>query len=466
MRRIGIVLLLMAALGCGSEDIAATPPSGHVPQGWAPGVSLPGPREVGPRGWIDRRGLIHAHSVHSHDACDGEPRDEETDAINQPCFDDFRRDLCKSRHDFVMLSDHRDSFTRTEYPDVLLYREELGDQLVERGGKPVASWAGCDGQDPALIMGGAEAGTMPVGLEGHVSAVQSERSDIYGRDDAEAIELLKGGGAVALVQHTETWTPKQLIDLPFDGFEMYNLHQNLQRNFGPALGVLNKIDATPELLPHSDLVLLPILQEEPDYLATWATVLESGARRVTTAGTDCHRNTFPAKLPDGERIDSYRRMMVWFSNHLLIKPKADGSWDDADLKDALRARRLFAVFEVFGFAQGFDFHASESGSVREMGETAALSEGVELNVSKPGIIDLDPTVEAPDIELRILVARDGAWELVDKGSDDLAFTVTEAGAYRAEVRITPRHLAPYLSSYVDQAERQFVWIYSNAIWVE
>ena len=95
-----------------------------------------------------------------------------------------------------------------------------------------------------------------------------------------------------------------------------------------------------------------------------------------------------------------------------------------------------------------------------------LSEGVELNVSKPGIIDLDPTVEAPDIELRILVARDGAWELVDKGSDDLAFTVTEAGAYRAEVRITPRHLAPYLSSYVDQAERQFVWIYSNAIWVE
>jgi hypothetical protein len=429
-------------------------------------VSLPGPREPGPRGWLDRRGLIHAHSVFSHDACDGEPRDEETDAINEPCFEDFRRDLCASLHDFVMLTDHRDSFTRTAFPDTLLYRESLGDQLVSRDGQATANWAACEGVDRQLIMAGAEAGTMPVGLEGHVSDVDSERSDIYGRADADALDLLKAAGAVTLVAHTETWTPQELIALPLDGFEMYNLHVNLTRNFGPALGLLNKISANPELLPQPDLILLPILKEEDDYLATWATVLESGERRVTTMGTDCHRNTFPQVLPDGERVDSYRRMMVWFSNHLLIQPKGDGGWDDADVKEALRARRLYGVFEVFGYAEGFDFHAIEDGVVREMGETASLAAGVELSVSKPSVVDLDPTVEPPQIELRILRANGGQWEQIATGSDDLSHTVTRAGVYRAEVRITPRHLAVYLSSYIEHADQQYVWIYSNAIWVE
>jgi len=410
--------------------------------------------------------LIHAHSVYSHDACDGEPRDEETDAINEPCFDDFRRDLCASKHDFVMLSDHRDSFTRTEYPDTLLYRADRGDTLVERDGGPVANWAACEQGDPQLVVAGAEAGTMPVGLEGHVSDVKSERSDIYGRDDAEAIELLKAGGAVALVAHTEMWTAQQLTELPLDGFEMYNLHINLQRNLGPALGLLTALTSEPEILPHSDLILLPILQEEPDYLEIWATVLSSGQRRVTTMGTDCHRNSFEQLLPDGERVDSYRRMMMWFSNHLLIEPDADGSWGDRALKDALRSRRLYGVFEVFGYAEGFDFHATSGDSVIEMGGEALLEDGVELTVSKPRVYDLDPTVDAPEIEVRLLYARDGVWEVVAQDNDDIAHTVDEAGVYRAEVRIVPRHLGVYLNSYSDLADEQFVWIYSNAIWVD
>lgn len=464
--RVLALLGLSVLVACGGDDAPPPTDPGHVPAGWAPGVSVQGSRELTERGFLDRRGLIHAHSVNSHDACDGEPRDPETDAINEPCFDDFRRDLCTSKHDFVMLTDHRDSYTRTEFPDALLYREERGDTLVERGAGPVANWASCDEGDAPLIVSGAEAGTMPVGLEGHVSPVKSERSDIYGRTDPEAIEALKAGGAVVLLQHTETWTTEQMTDLPIDGFEMYNLHINLQRNFGPALGLLSKLNEGQELLPQSDLIVLSILQEEPDYLEKWAQVLGSGTRRVTTMGTDCHRNTFKQQLPDGERVDSYRRMMMWFSNHLLLQPNSDGSWDDSQLKAALRARRLYGVFEVFGYAVGFDYFARNGAAIIEMGGDAVLADGVDLVVKKPSVHDLDPTVDAPDIELRLLVARQGEWEVVADGQDDLAYSVGEPGAYRAEVRITPRHLGVYLNSYIEHAEEQFPWIYSNAIWVQ
>ena len=141
----------------------------------------------------------------------------------------------------------------------------------------------------------------------------------------------------ALVAHTETWTVDQLATLPLDGFEMFNLHANLFAGIGAAVPLLANRESAPELLPASDLVLLPIVSEDPAYVNTWGSVLARGVRRVTTMATDCHRNSFPQLLPDGERIDSYRRMMRWFSNHLLVRPKSDGTWDDADLKEALRA---------------------------------------------------------------------------------------------------------------------------------
>jgi hypothetical protein len=115
--------MLLGAVGaCTDESVTPAP---QEPTGWTPGHHLPSDHD-GPRGLLDVRGLIHAHSVYSHDACDGEPRDPTTDAINEPCFDDFRRDLCTAGHDFVMLTDHDDSFSRTEYPEVLLYRPDRG----------------------------------------------------------------------------------------------------------------------------------------------------------------------------------------------------------------------------------------------------------------------------------------------------------------------------------------------------
>ena len=68
--------------------------------------------------------------------------------------------------------------------------------------------------------------------------------------------------------------------------------------------------------------------------------------------------------------------------------------------------------------------------------------------------------------LRLLRAVESGWELMDEGSKSLAFQTTEPGAYRAEVRIRPRHLLAQLSSYAELAEKSFVWIYSNPIYVK
>jgi hypothetical protein len=452
LRRFLPVLLLASCHG------ASTP-------SWSPSTVYGTPRALTARGFLDRRGLIHAHSVYSHDACDYKPilADGTRDPV---CFDDFRRGLCQSKHDFVMLTDHNTSFSDTPYPDNLLYRPGLGDTLVMRDGSPVASRAACpDGQRP-IILPGIEAGIMPVGLERHVSDDIPTRSNIYGDDSPASINVLKQNGAVALVAHTEMWTSDQLIDLPLDGFEMYNLHANTLVGAGGALELVVRFDRGDKTLLHPDLALLNWITEDPRYLQTWGTVLASGQQRTTTMGTDCHRNTFPALASDGERLDSYRRLMIWFSNHLLIRPDADGTWDDRHLKEALKAGRLYGAFEMLGYPIGFDYRAEIGKSVHEMGEALSLGDGPTLVVAAPRVQNLDPKKPGPKITVRILRAIPNGWEEVATSAGDLRFTPTVAGAYRAEVRMVPSHLASFLGDYQTSVlDRDFVWIYSNAIYI-
>lgn len=480
-RRYAARAVLAACLAaCSTTDSATAPPATQAAggsagvagaggaggsAGWQPGVVKPSTPSAGPRGLLDVRGLIHAHSVYSHDACDNAPRDPITDAIDESCLDDFRRDLCHVGHDFVMLTDHNESFGRSEFPAVLLYRPASGDALLERGGKPVANRLACPGGGAPLILGGTESATIAAGLEGHVPGSIDERQAVYGSTSSDAIGKIKAAGAVSLLMHTEDWTLEELLGMPVDGFEMYNLHADLKSNYGPALELLVKVNTRKDELPHPDLVLLPLFVEDPVYLSKWGTVLASGARRVTTMGTDCHRNSFPALLPDGERIDSYRRMMQWFSNHVLVRPDANGAWDDRSLKDALRSARLYGAFEVFGYPRGFDYHATEGDTVREMGDEASLSKGAKLHVASPTIDDLDPGAERPLLTTRILRAKDGGWDVVAEGTGPIVFTPSTPGAYRAEVRITPRHLRAHLSTYAAEADRDFPFVYANAIHV-
>ncbi|MEZ4221965.1 MAG: hypothetical protein R3B13_13615 [Polyangiaceae bacterium] len=453
---LGLVALLPACSD--GEDAESDKPT------FQPSMVARTPSTPGSRGFLDRRGLIHAHSVYSHDACDGEPRDPGTDAINAPCLQDFRDGVCATQHDFVMLTDHNESFARSEYPDVLLHDAKKGDQLLERGGGPVANWLACPDGSKTLILAGTETETMPVGLEGHVADTPEERSAVYGAKTPEALATLKAQGAVSLLQHTEDWTVDELSTMPIDGFEMYNLHANTFAGAAAVFGLVGKVPQ-PELLPHSDLVIAPIFNEDPAYLSRWGGTLARGVKRVTTMGTDCHRNSIPGLLPDGERIDSYRRMMIWFSNHLLVSPGTDGGYDDLSLKEALRAGRLYGAFEYLGYPDGFDFHAESADKIHEMGAELKLSAGVTLSATAPAVLGLSKADAQPTLRTVVYRAKADGWDQVADGGKSVTFSVDKTGAYRVEVRMVPKHLKKFLVSYSDLAEQEFVWIYSNAIYV-
>ena len=446
--------------------------SGWAADAWQPSWVLKTVDEPTRRGLIDARGIIHAHTAYSHDACDGKGFDDEG-KLNEACVQDFRDDFCKVGHDFVMVTDHSSHFREHPFPDVLLYRPDKGDKLIERDGQPVANRLACaDGRLPILMVGGETSASMPVGLEGHVPGGDAARDSAYGDKTPEAYAKLKAQGAVVLIAHTEDWEVEDLIKMPLDGFEMYNLHANMMARFAKAAELLGvALSKEPGVAPHPDLSLVPLIWEDERYLSRWGSVLAAGVKRVTTLGTDCHRNTLNFKIADDERIDSYRRMMQWFSNHLLLKPKADGGVNDRALKEALRSGRLYGVFEMLGYPDGFDFAAVLAGEdkanqVQEMGASVSLAKAPELRVRLPKLAHADPKAPAPELRARILRAIDGGWQEVASAADHLAFKPTETGAYRAEIRMIPRHLKPWLGSLAEVASQDYPWIYSNAIYVE
>ena len=91
----------------------------------------------------------------------------------------------------------------------------------------------------------------------------------------------------------------------------------------------------------------------------------------------------------------------------------------------------------------------------------------------PGMLTPDECDEAQSALESATRARprsERAWELlircyVAQGDSELSVAVDAPGAYRAEVRVRPEHLRASLGSFADLAESDFVWIYSNAIYV-
>ncbi|MCC7073009.1 MAG: hypothetical protein IT383_16930 [Deltaproteobacteria bacterium] len=442
------------------------PPAGPV---WSPGVTYAS--DATPmRGFVDVRGLVHSHSVYSHDACDGAPVLE--DGTRDPvCFDDFRRGLCQTKHDFAFLTDHRESFTDTEFPDALLHRPERGDALIEHDGVGTANRASCEDGSSAIIMAGAEAAMMPVGLERHVPG---DRGGVYGERTPEAAQAERDAGAVVLLAHPEDFSVAELLSFPVDGFEMFNLHANTFLGMGVALDFILRWQDGDTGLPHPDLLVFGIYSEDARYLQRWGNVLASGRHLVTTMGTDCHRNTFAVVLEDGERGDSYRRMMNAFSNHVRARPLDDGTLDDRAIKEALASGRNYGVFEMLGSPVGFDVHAEKDGGAYELGDTVPT--GATLIVDAPSVRELDPAAQPPALRLRVLRAtadEAGFVEVASTTDARLAVPLAEPGAYRAEVRMLPWHLREHLRDdaygYLDVAAeegRDYVWIYGGALYVE
>jgi len=117
-----------------------------------------------------------------------------------------------------------------------------------------------------------------------------------------------------------------------------------------------------------------------------------GRKLAATAGQDAHQNAIPIMLADGERGDSYRRVLRWFGNIAIV---ADPH-DPAQIEQAMATGRIFTVIEMLGTPANFDVRATdEAGAVYEIGATVPRNSRLTIDV--PTVRNLDPDLPAPVI---------------------------------------------------------------------
>jgi hypothetical protein len=439
---------------------AGEPPA--EPIGWDPGQPDIAGCEV--RGFRDYRAIIHLHSHHSHDACDGEP--QPGGVPDEECLQHLRDALCVTRIDVAFTTDHPEHATAATIEELLLIRGE-DEAIMGDAGTPIASWLNCGDGHRVLMLPGIESGSMmPLGIEAHAA-------DAYGESTPASFQTIKDVGAVAWVAHTEGREVAELATLGLDGIEFYQLHANLDPDIREEeLGLDGDgfiSDVAPFFFggvmppPEPDLATLGfLLPNEPSIVALEQ--LGQTQRLTISAGTDAHENVLPQLASDGERVDSYRRMIRWFNNRIRL----DGPLTPAAAKAALRAGNNHIVFESFGTPIGFDFHADAGGTTTEMGAEVTLSGDLIVVATLPTLDPRSPQgATPPGIEGRLIRATGAGRETLEtwtEGSIEVAADVP--GVYRVEVWITPRHLEPYLGSVAaDYTEKTLPWVYSAALFV-
>ena len=433
-------------------------------QTWRPGTVYPASVLGSRRGYTILRGIIHLHTVYSHDACDGHPFIN--GQPNQACYNDFRNAICKTKDDFIMITDHPSNMVNYSFYNLLIYQE--GDTLIYNNGNPVANKVSCRDNSKTILMAGQEGVLMPVGMESHIGLTLTDRSINYSRDDAYMIAQYKNNGAVVFVNHTEGRDAGYLMTAPVDGVEIYNIHSNIdpdirQNDLGlDPYGFMAKLSLflnTSPNAPDPNLAFLSFFTENTNDIAKWDAITLD-RKMVGIAATDVHENAFPMILRDGERGDSYRRLMEWFSNYVLAKHD-----DYLSIKDALREGRLYVCFDILGLAYGFDFHALLDGITYEMGEELPYQDGIKLYVSVPRVYRLESGVIPPDISAELLKVDQSGEHVVHSAANSFSYAVQSPGVYRIVVYITPYHLIPYLGQYYEQFMQKYVWVYSNPIYI-
>jgi hypothetical protein len=98
-----------------------------------------------------------------------------------------------------------------------------------------------------------------------------------------------------------------------------------------------------------------------------------------------------------------------------------------------------------------------------MGSTVRFDPGQRLIVRRPVVHGLAPTRPEPGLRIRIYRIEGRSRTVVAESGGSLDLPVPGPGAYRVEVGIVPRHLAPYLGGGDGHDLPEVPWIYSNPV---
>lgn len=417
------------------------------------------------------RTIIHAHTIYSHDACDGEPVLKDG-TPNEECLHSFRAALCTDHIDIIMLTEHYGLAAETaDFEELFLHRQ--GDEWVMEDGVKVGNAVVCEDGHRALILPGLEGSpdkVSPLAMTGHpaegdAAAVEAAYKDI----SPEGIANLRAHGAVPVAIHIESADHEWLKTADIDAVEVGNLHVLVAPDLRELVGLDPEVPIVaftewlfdPDNHPAPDLVFLEFHDRMESYHWWWDAILQE--RMVTGfAGNDVHQNVVPMPMADGDRPDSYRRMMKWYVNYLMVEAATP-----SQARDALRSGRLYMVFEVLGSPHGFDFRAEAGDQRWGMGDTvpaAAREQGLRLVAPAPAAAIGEATVPT-EVAMRVYrVTSEGSEMVADIiGGVDLA--IDKPGRYRVEVFVTPSHLAPYLAAK-ESLIRELPWVYTNPIEIE
>lgn len=450
-----------------SRDASARDAGPTGPRFWP--RTLPPTSELGTlRGRSIARTTVHLHSPLSHDACDGEGWVDGALA-DAACLANLRAALCALRLDAAMLTDHAPHVDEVSL-ERGLWLEPGDEPITTADGSVTASRLACPDGHRVLVTVGSENALMALGLERHPADPSDPAALLaaYDADGPDAVATFRAAGALVWQAHTEGRSLDTLRALGLDGLEIYNLHANLGPDIREEHLGLDPLGYVPALLEFTeprlrlppDLAVLAFLSENQPSLDRWDALLAEGQRIAGTAGCDAHENTLPMMMADGERADSFRRMMIWVQNHVLVDDASPAALDEA-----LDRGRLYVAFEIFGTPVGFDFHADRGeGAIAEMGDDAPV--GATLRVTAPRLPEGFPADPAPRLTLRLLRSTaSGAVEVARSEGAMLEHVTTEPGPYRAEVRMVPEHARPALGTRADTLIRELVWVYSNPIFV-
>lgn len=417
---------------------------------------------------MPRRAIVHVHTVYSHDACDESAQDE-SGRTNEACLARFRAALCRAHADAAFLTEHDRWLVRADsMAEALLVRP--GDRPELEDGRLRANRLACG----TLLFAGAENVLMPVGLDSLPRGSHEERRAFYDAQDTGAAERFRRYGATVLLSHPEDLAVERVAALDPDGIEIYNPHANFAPRHRESQG-LSRLGAFAGLAPfvlrltdaHPDLALLAIFHANRRAIDRWDALLTQ--RMVFGFGaSDAHENALPVELADGDRGDSYARMLPWVTNVLLTRsgggpPGPNGPPEPEEMEEALGSGRFYAAIEAWGTPSGFDFHLRDGEVTVEMGQTAAYRPGQRVVALAPAVHRRPSGLPEPEIRLRLYRIDGRGRRVIADRRGSLETEVPGPGTYRVEVGIVPRHLTPYLGDAAGRYLREVPWVYSNPI---
>lgn len=319
LRQVGASAALAALLGLGGcasvTTMFATP-------GDAPHAR---PLPVAGTDLFDWKGVVHCHSLLSHDS---EGTIEEISAA------------CEATElDFLVMTDHQ---TDASIRDGV--RGRIGDTLFV---------VGAEVRSP----------------QGTLVAFPLQKPLRHWQHPGLLAREVHAQGGLAFVCHAELW--KIGWDVPgLDGVEIVNLHAG-----ATTAGYLGTLGA---------MVFLPlrwlferICWRDDRVFEAWDRHLQRQHPFTPIGGNDAHANV-RVFGPLGGTIGTYREVFLTLSTHVLA-PRLD----EASLVDAFRQGRTYVSFDIFGEGAGFDFRAVLGETVHVGGATVAADPALQLRVQTP-----------------------------------------------------------------------------------